>query len=137
MSLYHFTDSRNIGSIKEHGLHSWWRLLGKQIEFFPASTRESRNMDQRKGLHNYVRLCREPYHPMAYVAKNEGRIGYYQWLEIDESVVSWNSTKFSDINAVANNAEVGDDLKIFEESDDPQAEVLVYGSLNTNWITFP
>jgi hypothetical protein len=137
MSLYHFTDARNIPSIKEHGLHSWWRLLGKKIDFIPASTYNSRKIDRDKELQNYVRLCKDPNHPMAYIAKEEGRIGYYKWLEIDESVLNWNNTLFSDLNACSNSATVDGDRSTFMESDDRQAEVLVHGSLNLNWISFP
>ena len=137
MKLYHFTDARNIESIKTHGLLSWWRLLGKQIDFIPSSTRDSRNIDKVKGLQNYVRLCKHPRHPMAFRAKLEGRIGYFEWLEIDGSLINWRMTKFSDVNAVSNQAIVNDDKRTFLNSNDIQAEVLVYGSLNTNWITFP
>ena len=137
MKLYHFTDVRNIESIKTHGLLSWWRLLGKQIDFIPASSRDSRNIDQRQGLHNYVRLCKTPNHPMAFRAQYEGRIGKFDWLEIDGSLVNWRNTMFSDVNAVANRATVNNDKNTFLNSNDVQAEVLVFGSLNTNWITFP
>ena len=44
---------------------------------------------------------------------------------------------FSDVNAVSNQAIINDDKRTFLNSNDIQAEVLVYGSLNTNWITFP
>lgn len=137
MQLYHFTDVRNIESIRTHGLLSWWRLLGRQIDFIPASTRDSRNIDQRKGLQNYVRLCKSPNHPMAFRAKSEGRIKYFEWLEIDGSLINWRQTRFSDVNAVANDATVNNDKYTFLNSDDIQAEVLVHGSLKTNWITFP
>jgi hypothetical protein len=137
MSLYHFTDIRNLGSIKKYGLHSWWRLYGKKIDFIPASNECSRRIDRQKGLHNYIRLCRRAYHPMAMAAKYEGRIGNFTWIKVDEDVVRWRQTKFSNKNATSNDAEIGDYQNIFWNSDDDQAEVMVYGSLNTNWIRFP
>ena len=137
MSLYHFTDVRNLDSIKKHGLHSWWRLYGKKIDFVPASNEYSRRVDQQKGFHNYIRLCKRAYHPMAMAAKHEERIGNFTWIKIDESVVRWGQTKFSDKNAASRDADIGDHQRIFWDSEDDQAEVMVYGSLNTKWITFP
>ena len=74
---------------------------------------------------------------MAFRAKSEGRIQSFAWLEIDGKLINWRQTMFSDVNAVANNATVDNDKYTFLNSDDIQAEVLVHGSLNTNWITFP
>jgi len=33
MNLFHFTDIRDLCSIKKHGLHSWRRLYGKRVNF--------------------------------------------------------------------------------------------------------
>jgi len=74
---------------------------------------------------------------MAMAAKHEGRIGNFSWIKIDESVVRWGQTKFSDKNAASRNAVIGEYQSIFWGSEDDQAEVMVYGSLNTKWITFP
>ena len=74
---------------------------------------------------------------MAMAAKYEGRIGNFTWIKVDEDVVRWRQTKFSNKNATSNDAEIGDYQNIFWNSDDDQAEVMVYGSLNTNWIRFP
>jgi hypothetical protein len=74
---------------------------------------------------------------MAFRAKYEGRIGNFDWLEIDGSLINWRNTMFSDLNAVANKATVNNSKNTFLNSNDVQAEVLVSGSLNTNWITFP
>ena len=137
MSLYHFTDTRNIPSIKKHGLHSWWRLYGKKIDFFPASNEDSRSIDQQKGLQNYVRLCKKNYHPMAFAAKIEGRIEKFVWLKIDPVVTNWRSTKFSNKNAASKDSLISDNQSVFWGSDDEQAEVMIFGSLSTKWITFP
>ena len=135
--LYHFTDYRNLESIKRHGLMSWRRLRKKKIPHYPASNDLSRDLDRWKGLQDYVRLCKSPDHPMAYIAKNEGRIGNYAWLRIDLSAVQLALTKYSDKNATKNGAVVNANLSTFLESRDRQAEVLVFKKLPSNLIIFP
>ena len=137
MSLYHFTDARNIASIKRHGLLSWRKLLDRKIPHHPASNELSRELDQKKGLGNYVRFCRKPEHPMAAQARFEGRVGKLVWLEICDSVANWRATKFSNRNAAASNATISSDPSTALGSDCVQAEILVEGALATRWILFP
>ena len=134
--LYHFTDQRNIDSIKKWGLLSWYRLKKRNIDHYPASNQDSRNLDFAANLGDYVRLCKDKKHPMAYRAYKEGRIGYYNWLEIKDDPTFWKTTKFSNKNATASDALVNFNRSTFWESNDPQAEVLVAGSLSVKWISF-
>ncbi len=137
MKLYHFTDLRNLPSIRKRGLLSWKRLLEQGIPHYPGSSQDSRRLDARANLEDYVRLCLNKNHPMAERARYEGRIEEYAWLEIDEIVMRWRATLFSSDNAVANRAVVNGDPRTALESPSIQAEVLVYGSLNAKWIEFP
>jgi hypothetical protein len=132
--LYHFTDRRNIASIKKLGLLSWWRLKQKKITHYPASNQFSRNLDFEANLGDYVRLCKNKKHPMAYRAFSEGRISNYVWLEIKADPMFWGTTKFSDKNATASNATLNSTIETFLHSTDNQAEVLIKGSLGTKWI---
>ena len=69
LNLYHFTDVRNLDSIRENGLFGWLALENdmnyvKDVDYFPAVDENnlSRNLDSRyRGdingdLKNYVRL---------------------------------------------------------------------------------
>jgi len=107
--LYHFTDRSNLHSIKEHnGLFSW-SFLTKNGIIIPAAGGDnlSRKLDQEKHLEDFVRLSFHPDHPMKYVVKNEGRVPNPVVLEIDPRVMMWEKTLFSNVNAVANYAQVG------------------------------
>ncbi len=137
MALYHFTDPRNIPSIKKYGLLSWRRLVDRGIIHFPASSELSRELDERKQLDDYVRLCLRPEHPMAYRAIHEDRVDGLVWLKVDRTVARFRSTLFSDRNAAATGAIINSDWATAFKSDDPQAEVLVEGFIGTKWIEFP
>ena len=135
--LYHFTDPRNLPSIRKYGLLSWKRLLSRRIDHYPASNALSRELDDRHNLGDYVRLCVRREHPMASRAVFERRIIDFVWLEVNIAVIRWGSTRFSNDNAASNRALVNSDPKTAMESSSNQAEVLVCGGLGVRWITFP
>jgi len=137
MRLYHFTDPRNIESIGRSGLLSWHQLVQQQIVHYPGSNEDSRRIDARKCLENYVHLCLLPEHSMAELAVQHKRIENYVWLSIDDRVIRLASTLFSDQNATANAAIINDDPNTALSSKNPRAEVLVEGSIDINWISFP
>lgn len=115
-TLYHFTDSSNIASIKEHGgLYSWWSADEKGI-FIPKSGGDdlSKNLDKRYNLQDYARLSFTKKHPMMYVAKKDGRIPNPIVLKISPEIVFWKGTIFSDRNATANKSLHGKELKDFK-----------------------
>lgn len=137
MFFYHFTDSRNLPSIKMRGLMSWKRLLSAGVVHWPASNDLSRDLDERVNLGNYVRLCLQPEHPMAYRAQKDGRIRDVVWLQVDGAVARWSATKFSSDNATSSRAVVDGKLETALQSRSNQAEVLVEGGINPRWIKFP
>lgn len=142
-NLYHFTDVRNIESIKEKGLLSAAKLYAKykmkfDEDFFPASTKGSRREDARKKLNNYVRLSGHMNHPMAKMALDENRIEKLAWIEIDFKIIFNRQfeVKFSDINAVSSTANITSDFKTFTSSHDTQSEVLVRGEIPVHLLRF-
>ncbi len=114
--LYHFTDFRNLKSIREHGgLYSWWSCKQKGIVIpAPGSSEDSRRRDWSKNLQDYVRLSFNRFHPMKHVAREEGRVEDIRILAIDPSVIYLASTLFSDLNANDRKARIGGDIESFE-----------------------
>ena len=137
MRLYHFTDPRNIESIKRFGLMSWQQLVQRGINHYPGSNDDSRRLDARKSLENYVRLCLFPKHSMAELAVKHKRIESFVWLSIDDRVIRLATSLFSDQNATANAAIINPDPQTALASNNPRAEVLVEGSIDLRWISFP
>jgi hypothetical protein len=88
-TLYHFTDRRNLASIRESGgLYSWAKLqeMGVEVEA-PGGDDWSHNADAMKGLDAYVHLCFRGRHPMEYRARLERRIVESVFLRIDPAVL--------------------------------------------------
>ena len=118
------------------GLQSWKRLVERGIRHQPASSGDSRSLDLRRRLEDYVRLAISDYHPMAYLAEKQGRVEELVWLAIDDRVLRFNPL-FSDKNATANDATINSDPRTAFESDSDQAEVLIRGFVALRWIRFP
>ena len=102
----------------------------------PASSGDSRGLDLRKGLEDYVRLAIDDYHPMAYMAERQGRVEKLVWLTIDDRVLRFRPL-YSNKNAAANDAVINDDPNTAFESENEQAEVLIPGFISLRWIRFP
>ena len=114
--LYHFTDRENLESIINNGgLYSWADCKAKGIDIpKPGGSAQSRQLDTRDNLQNYVRVSFVTQHPMMYVAMNEGRISNPVILKIDPKVIWQEDTKYADRNATKNGAKVGGELSDFE-----------------------
>jgi hypothetical protein len=104
--LYHFTDRRNLHSIREHGgLYPMTKLKKKNIKVVaPGGNEWSQDADGMKGMDAYVHLCFRNNHPMEYLARQEGRIGDTIFLQIHPDVLTWDGVLFTD--DVANKAGV-------------------------------
>ena len=153
--LYHFTDRENLESIiSSGGLYSWADCKAKGIDIpKPGGSMQSRQLDTRDNLQNYVRVSFVTQHPMMYVAMNEGRISNPVILKIDPKVIWMEGTKYADRNATKNGAQVGGELSDFErihfnavkankhfdldEDEQPffQAEILVKNFIPLEYIT--
>jgi hypothetical protein len=89
-TLYHFTDVRNISSIKKHGLLSWRELRSRGIApIAPGGNDLSHELDESLDLDLYVHLCFWAEHPMEWVARNEGRIGKAVFLRISTAILNY------------------------------------------------
>lgn len=100
--LYHFTDRRNIDSIKAHGgLFSWKYCKDHNIAIpNPGGDVYSRALDSKHNLEDYVRLSFCDDHPMAYRLMKQGASIVLLQIKVD---VAWlQETLFSDINAADN-----------------------------------
>jgi hypothetical protein len=95
--LYHFTDVRNLPSIKRvGGLLSWYELKKKGLRpIAPGGNQVSHDEDVRRGMDRYVHLCFLSEHPMEYVARKDGRIEKSLFLKIDPQVLHIDGVKFT------------------------------------------
>ena len=115
--LYHFTDRDNLDSIVANGgLYSWADCDAKGITIpKPGGSLQSRSLDSRDGLQNFVRVSFTSQHPMMFVAMNDGRISNPVILEIDVNVMLDTNSKFANMNATKNGANVGSTLDDFKK----------------------
>ena len=150
--LYHFTNRKNINSIKQQGICSIDRLNQLGIQAYYSSTLISRKIDKHKQTSNYVHLGYEKQHPMLFAALAEGRLYEYAILMVSTDVLLLKSTIFTNINAASSNAIFSTDINFFlnlpfntfhnksylhltpEEKKSYQAEVLVEQQIKTNNI---
>jgi hypothetical protein len=127
--LYHFTDRRNLQSIREHGgLYPMTKLRKKSIKVVaPGGNEWSQDADGIKGVDAYVHLCFRNNHPMEYLARKEGRIGDTIFLQIHPDVLNWDGVLFTD--DVANKS--GVETQTIEEA----REIIDFEVLytRTNW----
>ena len=107
--LYHFTPRVNLQSIRNHGgLFSWKYCETHNLKIpAPGGDMQSRGLDQRHGLEDYVRLSFCNDHPMAYRLRNMDLV----LLKIKVDVAWLKGTLYSDINAAALNHHHGPGLK--------------------------
>ena len=97
--LYHFTDRRNIPSIKRHGGLFSWHYCKKNNITIPCQggDYDSQELDKKYGLEDYVRLSFCNDHPMAYRLQQSGSDIVILKIEVDVALLK--GTLFSDINA--------------------------------------
>jgi ssDNA thymidine ADP-ribosyltransferase, DarT len=105
--LYHFTDHRNIDSIRERGLVSTSDLRRLGILTVTGGDPVSLHIDQDRGFDQFTRLsfCRQ--HPMAHVAREEGRIESVRILRVDPTVLLREGVRMADRVATSNDAVIG------------------------------
>ena len=140
--LYHFTDVRNISSIKKHGGLLSWHYCHTHGITIPCQggDYDSRELDKKYGLEDYVRLSFCDDHPMAYRLKQSGCNIVILRIKVDVALLKY--TQFSNMNAADKRHTHGKNLSHLQmvdfdatrmhylRSDDPnfkphQAEVMV------------
>ncbi|MCD9126989.1 DarT ssDNA thymidine ADP-ribosyltransferase family protein [Luteimonas fraxinea] len=87
--FYHFTDLRNVSSIKERGgLLSMHEMKRRGIAVpAPGGSVASQRTDAINGMDKYVHLCFFNQNPMEYRAKEGGRIEESKFLEVSREVI--------------------------------------------------
>lgn len=87
--LYHFTDKRNLPSIRQSLGLLPLAVLNKDGVHVPApgGNQWSHDADRRGGLDRYVHLCFRDQHPMEFQAKKEGRIVDSIFLQISPDIL--------------------------------------------------
>lgn len=108
--LYHFTDRRNLDSIKQHGgLFSWFYCETNNIHIpFPGGDESSKSLDKSFHLEDYVRLSFCEDHPMSWRLQQQGYDLVLLQIKIDAAWIK--NTLFSDINAADKNHSHGGEL---------------------------
>lgn len=86
-SFFHFTDTRNLPSIRQHGLLSMRKLREKEILVAPGGNDWSLTADRHSGMDRYVHLCFFREHPMEWLATQDGRINDSRFLKIKPGVL--------------------------------------------------
>jgi len=95
--LWHFTDTRNLEAIREHGgLLPLLTLRERGLQIpAPGGNELSHHLDNEKGLDRYVHCCFLRKHPMCYCAERDGRIVRTQWLKIDVEALDYPGVMFT------------------------------------------
>jgi hypothetical protein len=115
-ALIHATDRANLDSITANGgLYSWAGCEQRGIVISkPGGDDGSRRSDLRRGLEHFVRTSFNKNQPQVWVWRFlRGRFTSPVYLEIDPVVALWQSTLYSDENAIAGTASVGGDVEHF------------------------
>lgn len=116
--LYHITEFSNLESILKNGLVSLDELKNRNIIAKYSSSDNSRDIDRQRTLLKYVRLAYTPFYDMI-----SARIGYYKTLErpiilsISPEVLKFSGVKFTNKNAICNDAYLSDEDEIFDSLD--------------------
>lgn len=117
-NLVHVTDFSNLESILKNGLLSLDELKNRNIIAKYSSSDNSRYIDRQRTLSKYVRLAYTPFYDMI-----SAKIGYYKTLEkpiilsISPEVLKFTGVKFTNKNAICNDAYLSDEDKIFDSLD--------------------
>lgn len=105
--LYHFTDSRNLASIRQHGLLPLRELLARGIDI-PAAGGDTQShiSDRQLDLDGHVHLSIMNQHPMAKIAEDDGRIEKAFYLQIEPEVLRRPGVLFCPIVSTAQGAKI-------------------------------
>lgn len=89
-TLYHFTDSSNIGLIRHcNGLYSKQEQDRTGISATrPGGDSASRMSDKLRGHYDFISLSLTDNHPMAYRCRNDGRHPKQVYIPIDPNVLA-------------------------------------------------
>src|SRR5262245_19068877 len=96
LRLYHFTDVRNLASIRKHrGIYSAEQCEAKGIKIAaPGGDENSQRSDRANGMDKYVHLCLLEQHPMEYRARDEKRIEESLFIPVNVEVLKFPGVRF-------------------------------------------
>ena len=94
--FYHFTDTRNLPSIRQHGLLSMRALRESGIVVAPGGNDWSIDADKRSGMDRFIHLSFFKGHPMEWLALQDGRIKESRFLRIDSSILALDGVLITD-----------------------------------------
>ena len=104
-TLYHFTERKNVESIKNNGgLFSLEKINAMQLKDVSYISNEwSQDADRFKGIDSYVHLCfSQGEHPMAFNAIENGKD--IVWIKINSEVLNFDGVLYT--NDIANKSGV-------------------------------
>jgi hypothetical protein len=125
--LFHFTDKRNLASIKAMGgLYSMLKLQHLATpNVCTGGNQWSLSADEMFGMNRYVHLCFRKKHPLEYLARQRGQIGETLWLQIDAQSIF-------KIKGVLFTPDVSNKAGVSTYSLNEAAEKIDYGVLYSN-----
>ena len=115
--LYHITEFSNLESILKNGLLSLDELESQNMEVKYCSSQDSRNIDKHWGLSKYVRLAYTPFYDMIPKSLHAGDLKNPIIILISPEVLKFTGVKFTNKNAISNDAHLSDEDEIFDSLD--------------------
>lgn len=115
--LYHVTEFSNLESILKNGLLSLDKLENQNIKVEYCSNQTSRDIDKYFGLSKYVRLAYTPFYDMIPAAIYYNNLKNPVVLSISPEVLKFTGVKFTNKNAICNDAYLSDEDEIFDSLD--------------------
>jgi hypothetical protein len=104
--LFHFTDRSNFPSIRKlDGLYCTAKLKERDEEFCAGGDEDSLSLDGQCGMDQYVHLCWDFNHPMAFRIKQRKPDANLFYLRIDRTILYEPGVMFVTGVGYANNAE--------------------------------
>ncbi len=104
--LYHFSDRKNLESIRSLGLLSKRIMDSIDVSYHPSGSTQSRESDERSGVLDYVSLSLTPDHPMKLAALRDGRISKAEVLRVNPAILSFDQIFFCPTMANRKDAEI-------------------------------
>lgn len=95
-SFYHFTDVRNLESIRRLGLLATAHLRAQEIVPVYGGNDISLEADRAFGVDHYVHLSFSPDHPLLYLAKKDQRIEQPRIIRVAPEVLLLEGVKICD-----------------------------------------
>jgi hypothetical protein len=120
-AFFHFTDKRNIPSIREHGLCSLCEISNRGISVVaPGGNDLSQRLDRERGLDRFVHLGFHSEHPMEYDAKIvKKHIQDTVFIQVSPDVIKWDGVRFTPVVANSNGCQQFTLDKAMKEMDFP------------------